>query len=62
MQHERQEEGHAGEVADAGGITPVGGSTFQAIMARKYQDILFNRASIKDAVAALRTEVQGGLK
>ncbi len=51
-----------GEVADAGGITPVGGSTFQAIMARKYQDILFNRASIKDAVAALRTEVQGGLK
>lgn len=51
-----------GEVTDAGGITPVGGSTFQSILSRKYQDVLFNRASIKDAVAALRSEVQSGLK
>lgn len=51
-----------GEVTDAGGITPVGGSVFQSILSRKYQDILFNRASIKDAVASLRSEVQSGLK
>ena len=49
-------------VTDAGGITPVGGSQFGTVMQRKYQDILFKRASIPDAVKALRDEVQGSLK
>ena len=51
-----------GEVTDAGGITPVGGSQFQVVMQRKYQDILFKRSSIPDAVKSLRDEVQSGLK
>ncbi|MDN5569697.1 MAG: extracellular solute-binding protein [Propionibacteriaceae bacterium] len=50
------------EVVDAGGITPVGGSTFQQILLRKSQDVLFDRASIADAVASLRTEVESGLQ
>ncbi|QIK73466.1 extracellular solute-binding protein [Propioniciclava coleopterorum] len=50
------------DVTDAGGITPVGGSQFQTVMQRKYQDILFKRATIPDAVKALRDEVQSGLK
>ena len=49
-------------VTDAGGLTPVGGSSFGTVFQRKYQDILFNRASIKDAVQQLRDEVQSGLK
>ncbi len=50
------------EVEDAGGITPVGGSTFQQILLRKSQDVLFERASIADAVASLRTEVEAALQ
>ena len=50
------------DVTDAGGITPVGGSSFGTVFQRKYQDILFNRASIKDAVQQLRDEIQSELK
>ena len=50
------------EVVDAGGITPVGGSPFQTNLTRHTQDILFGRASIPDAIKALRTETEAAIK